>query len=143
MEIRIVIFLFLVFVTVSSNTLLVWFAYKAFARFTLKVTRTVSEFRDNSERKAWIESLQAASEKAVTVTEATKQSMAESEPAIRRAHENYTRTLARVDSKLEEVAEEISAAADKLRDVVAKPAFSATAFAAGLSNVVDSLLREG
>jgi hypothetical protein len=138
MEIRIVVFLFFVFVAVASNTLLLWFAYRAFAGLTSKVTESVSEFQRNSQTRAWIDSMQAAAAEAVVVTEATKQKMAEFEPMLAKAHESYNRKLAAVDSKLETVAEEVSANARKMRDVVAKPAFSVMAFAAGLAKVMES-----
>jgi hypothetical protein len=138
MEIRIVIFLFFVFVTVTSNTLLIWFAYKAFAGVTSKVTETVAEFEKNSETRAWIDTLQVAAAEAAAVTEATKRKLAEFEPMLVRVQENYNRTLAQVDSRLESVAEEISTGARQMRDVVAKPAFSIMAFAAGLARVIDS-----
>ena len=142
MEIRIVIFLFFVFVTVATNTLLIWFAYKAFANLTVKVTETVSEFGKNSETRQWIDSLQVAAAQAVTVTEVTKQKMAELEPAMGRVQENFTRTLAKVDTRLEEVAEGIDEGARKVRDVVAKPAFSVMTFAAGLAKVIDPIRRD-
>jgi hypothetical protein len=142
MEIRIVVFLFFVFVTVTTNTLLLWFAYKAFAGLTTKVTESVSEFQKNSETRAWIESMQAAAAEAVAVTEATKQKMAELEPMLAKAQKSYNRTLAVVDSKLETVAEEVSSSARKMRDVVAKPAFSVMAFVAGLAKVMESTKDE-
>jgi 5-keto 4-deoxyuronate isomerase len=82
--------------------------------------------------------MQTAAAEAVAVTEATKQKMAEFEPMLAKAHESYNRTLAAVDSKLETVAEEVSTNARKMRDVVAKPAFSVMAFVAGLAKVVES-----
>ena len=132
-----VIFLFFVFVTVASNTLLIWLVYKAFAGLTSKVTETVSEFEKSSETRLWIDSLQVAAKQAAMVTEVTKLKMAELEPVLGRAQENYRGTLVEVDSRLEEAAEEITKSAQKLRDVVAKPAFSVVAFAAGLAKVFE------
>ena len=137
MEIRIVIILAFASVSAITNTMLILFAYKAFASLTWKVTETVSEFEKSSETRQWIDSLQIAAEQAAVVTEATKQRIAEFEPVLGRAQENYNRTLATVDSKLEKVAGEIDTSARKLRDVVAKPAFSFVAFAAGLTKVLE------
>jgi biopolymer transport protein ExbB/TolQ len=142
MEIRVIIFLFFVFVTVTSNTLVVWFVYKAFSTVTSKVTETVSEFERSSETRAWIDSLHKAAAEAAAVTEATKQKMAEFEPVLSKAHQDYSRTLAKVDSKLEEAAEEVEASAQKMRDVVAKPAVSIMAFAAGFAKVIEHLGEE-
>ena len=135
MEIRIAIFLFFVFVTVASNTLLIWFAYKAFASITTRVTETVSEFEKSSETRQWIDSLEIAARQAVAVTEGTKHKMVEFELGLGRAQENFNRTLVKVDSKVEEVAEGIDTSARKLRDVVAKPAFAVMAFATGITKV--------
>ena len=137
MEIRLVVFLFFVFVTVASNTVLIWFVYKAFAGLTSKVTETVSEFEKSGETRVWIDSLQVAAQQAAMVTEVTKRKMAELEPVLGRAQENYRGTLVEVDSRLEEAAEEITKSAQKLRDVVAKPAFSVVAFAAGMARVLE------
>jgi len=137
MEIRLVVFLFFVFVTVASNTVLIWFVYKAFAGLTSKVTETVSEFEKSGETRVWIDSLQVAAQQAAMVTEVTKRKMAELDPVLGRAQENYRGTLVEVDSRLEEAAEEITKSAQKLRDVVAKPAFSVVAFAAGMARVLE------
>ena|SRR5207244_8932140 len=135
MEIRVVIFLFFVLVTVASNTVMIVFAYKMFTGVTSKVTEAVSEFEKSSETRKWIASLQAAAAEAVVVTEATKQRMAEVEPMLTRAQESYNRALAEADAKLAAVAEDVSAGARKMRDVVAKPAFSVMAFVAGLAKL--------
>ena len=137
MEIRIVIFLAFASVTVITNTMLILFAYKAFASLTWKVTETVSEFEKSSETRQWIDSLQVAARQAAAVTEATKQRIAEFEPILGSAQENYNRSLATVDSKLEKVADDIDTSARKLRDVVAGPAFSFVAFAAGLTKLIE------
>ena len=125
-------------VTVITNTLLMWFAYKAFADFTWKVTETVSQFETSKETKAWLGRMQSASEHAVTVTEAAKIKIAGFEPALARAQDSYVQTLARVNSKLETTAGKITDTAQTIRDVVAKPAFSAAAFAARLSELIQA-----
>ena len=137
MELRIAIFLFFVFVTVASNTLLIWFAYKAFANITMRVTETVTEFEKSSETRQWIDSLSVAAEQAAALTEVTKRKMADLEPALGRVQEDFKRSLATVDAKLEDVAEGIDTAARNVRDVVAKPAFSVMTFAAGLAKVIE------
>jgi len=139
MEIRIVVFLAFACATVVMNTILIFFAYKAVAGLTNKVNTSVSEFKNNSETKEWLNSLQVSAAQAVTVTQATKERMAEFEPMMARAQENYTRSLANADVKLDEVATEINKNAEKMRDAVAKPAVSAMAFASGLAKVLESM----
>jgi hypothetical protein len=63
--------------------------------------------------------------------------MADFEPELGRAQENFNRTLVKADSKLEDVAEGIDNSAVWIRDLLAKPAFSVMAFAAGLKKVFD------
>jgi len=137
MEIRMVVFVAFISASAVINAAIMWGVYKAFAGLTSKVTETVSEFEKSSETRLWIASLQVAAKQAATVTEATKLKMAELEPVLGRAQENYRGTLVEVDSRVEEAAEEITKSAQKLRDVVAKPAFSVLAFAAGLSKVLE------
>jgi len=139
MEIRIVVFLAFACATVVTNTILIWFAYKATAGLTAKVNATVSDFHKNNETKQWLESLQVAAAQAAIVTQATKERMAEFEPMMARAQENFTRSLATVDAKLDEVAAEINKNAEVVRDAVAKPAGSVMAFASGLTKVLEHL----
>jgi phosphoenolpyruvate carboxylase len=142
METRIVIFLAFVSVTLITNTLLIWLTYKAFANVRVKVTETVSQFQANGEMREWISAMQSASEQAVAVTEETKIKMAEIEPVLDRTREQYRQVLANVDSKLDTVANEITTNAAKMRDVVAKPAFSIVTFVGGLARFLENMENE-
>src|SRR5436190_12673606 len=124
MELRILVFLFFVSVSAIFNAALILFVYKVFSGLTSKVTESVAAFKKNSEAREWIESMRVAAEQAAAVTESTKVKMAEFEPALARAHDNYRRTLATVDSKLEKFAADVNITAEKVKDVVAKPAVS-------------------
>lgn len=137
MEIRIAIFLFFVFVTVATNTLLIWLVYKVFAGITMTVTETLSEFGRSNETKQGIEAIEIAARKARAITEVTKQKIVEYEPGLIRAQESFKRALASVDSRLQDTVQGIDDGSRKLRDVVAKPAFSVMAFAAGLTKILD------
>jgi phosphoenolpyruvate carboxylase len=136
MEIQIVTFLGFVSVTVVFNTLIIFFAYKAFAGLTSKVTSTMSDVRANGETRQLIESLQVAAAQAAAATETTKATIAEFDPVLQRAQENYRRKLVEVDSKLEKAADEINTTARQVRDIVSKPAFSVATFAAGVAKVL-------
>src|SRR5213594_3701299 len=142
METRIVIFLALVSVTVLADTLLIWFAYKSFARFTSNITSTVSQFQTSSETKAWLAMLQSTSEQAIAGTGAAKLKIAEFEPVLDRAQQRHLKALTDVDSKLEMVATEITTNAQRVRNIVTKPAFSTVAFAAALSHVLETEIGE-
>src|SRR5258706_2867234 len=136
MEIRIVWFLGCVMVAIGINTVIFFFAYKKFAGLTSKVTSTLSDIRPGSETRQLIESLQSATAQAAALTETTKIKMAEIDPLLARAQEDYRRKLVEVDSKLEKAAENINSTARQVRDTVAKPAFSVATFAAGIAKVL-------
>jgi hypothetical protein len=136
MEIRIVIFLAFVSVTLVTNTLLIIFAYKVFAGMTSKLTATMSSFSQTGETRELIQSLQVAAERAATITESTKSRIAGFDPVLARLQENYRGTLATADSKLETVAGNINTSAQKIRDVIATPAFAAASFVAGLTKLL-------
>jgi membrane-anchored protein YejM (alkaline phosphatase superfamily) len=142
METRIVIFLAFVSIALITNTLLIFFVYKALAGFTSKVTTTVSEFAVMTEMKDWMSALQTASERAVDITEATKVKMAESQPVVENAQKNYRAALQKVDSTMETVADQITTNAKKAKDVVSGPAFSFLAFAAGLAQRIENIETE-
>ena len=139
MEIRIVIFLFLVFVSVSANALLIWLASRKVTGVMGKVTQAASDFENKRETKAWLESLKTASDQALRATEAARRKLSELEPLLAKTQENYARTLSEMDGRLEKAAVEISTGAEKLRDAVAKPAFSVMAFTAGITQAIESI----
>jgi hypothetical protein len=142
MELRIVIFLGLISITLITNTLLIWLVYKAFSEITAKVTGTVSQLESSTEAREWIGRMQSASEQVLSATETAKVRIAELEPLLVNARQQHRDTMARVDSALQGVADELAASARKMRDVVAKPAFSVLAFAATISQYLQSLETE-
>jgi phosphoenolpyruvate carboxylase len=136
MEIRIVVFLFFVSVTVITNTLAIFFAYRAFAGVTSKIGETMSDISKSSDTREVIDSLRVAAEQAAAVTESAKRRIAEFDPILARTQETYKRSLSIIDSKLENAADNINTSAEKMRDIVAKPAFSVASFAAGMARVL-------
>jgi phosphoenolpyruvate carboxylase len=136
MEIRLVVFLGLVFVAVTVNAALLFATYRMFAGMTAKMTEAIADVQKNAEMREWINSLSVAAEQAASVTGAAKVKLAEFEPVLNRAQENYRRTLATIDSRLDETAEKINTTSRDLRDVVSKPAFAVATFAAGVTKVL-------
>ena len=136
MEVRIVVFLAFVSVTVVFNTVIIYHAYRAFAGLTSKMTATMSEIHASGETRQAIESLQTAAEQAAAITETTKLRIAEFDPVLERAHQDYRRALVAIDSKLEKAAENINTTAREVRDIVSKPAFSVATFVAGVAKVL-------
>ena len=106
------------------------------------MTATVSQFESGSEIKTWLAMLQSTSEQAIAVTGAAKLKITEFEPMLDRAQQQYLKALTEVDSKLEIVASEITTNAQKVRDIVTKPALSTVAFAAALSHVLETEFDE-
>ena len=142
MEVRILVFLAFTSLTVLVNTLLIFGLYKAFSGLTTKVESAASAFQPNSETREWLESLRMASEQALAVSQATKERMAEIEPALAKAQENFNRSLARADEELEKVATQIDESSQRVKDVVAKPAFSVMALAGKLTRIFGTMRAE-
>jgi alkylation response protein AidB-like acyl-CoA dehydrogenase len=138
METQIVIFLALVSVAVITNTALIWLTYKALSGLTSKITEGVSQFGISTKINEWMPALKSASEEAIAVTEATKLKLAESQTAVENAQGRYRVALNKMDSTLGSVADQITTNAQRARDVVAGPAVSFLAFAAGLAQVIDN-----
>jgi len=135
----IVIFLAFTSVTVVTNTLLIWFAYRGFANVTTKITQTVREIETSGETRRWLESLRSASEQAVTATEVTKQKMAEFDPTIDDYQARYEFLLAQIDTKIARMADDVSDSATLVRDAVAGPATQFAAAASGIQNLLNFL----
>ena len=143
MEIRIVVFLAFVSVTVIANTLAIFLAYRAFAGLTSKVSVAMSDISKSSDTRQVIDSLRVAAEQAAVVTESAKRRIAEFDPVLARSHETYMRSLSLIDSKLEKAADNINTSAEKMRDIVAKPAFSVASFVAGMVRVLHQEKNDG
>jgi phosphoenolpyruvate carboxylase len=136
MEIRIVIFLAFVSVTLITNTLVILLAYRALAGMTAKLTSAMAELGTSSETRELMDGLQAVSQRAASVTESAKLKMAALDPTLVRFQETYRHKLAYADSKLEDAAKNINTTAQNVRDMVAKPVFAAASFSAGFIKVL-------
>jgi hypothetical protein len=142
MELRIVIFLACVSVSVVFSTAAGIAAYLLFAKMTRKVTDTLTEVRQNTELRQWIDSMQTAADRAVAITESTKVKIAEFDPILERAHHDYRRRLVDIDSRMDQAAEKITTVAIDVRNTVAKPAFAVATFAAGMTRVIEQVEPE-
>ena len=136
------IFLAFVAVALFMNAFLSYAVYKALTRVTSQVTKNVSQFTMSSDAKAWIATLQSMSERTLAVTEVTKRQVGEFGPVIERAQEGYRETLAKIDSTLETIADDVTVSAQKARDFMAGPASSAFAFAAGIAEFLQHFQTE-
>src|SRR5262245_56737957 len=137
MEIRIVVFVALICVTIITNTLVLLFAYRTFAGLTSKLTSGISEFSKRAETRELIESMRSTAEHAAALTESIKVRMQDVDPVLRRTEEDYRSALSAVDSRVAKAAKDINTAAHTMRDAVAKPAFAVVSFAAGIRRVLN------
>ena len=139
MEIRLVILLAFTSVILIMNAILIWFVYKSFAGFTARVTETIADFERRGAAKSLMWSLRTAADHARTATEATKQRVQRFEPAMGRIQDDYRLRLEKIDTRLQGAANEISASASRMRDFVARPAFSTMTFLARLSRMLENV----
>ena len=135
-ETLIAIFLAFVSATLVFNTFLIWFAYKAFANVTMKVTETVREIEASGDTRRWLDSMLSASEHAVALTETTKRKLSEFDPALQDMHAQFGFLLAQIDTKTERSAADVSGNAERIRDAVGELAEKFAVAAAGVQGVL-------
>jgi len=133
----IVLFLAFTSVTVVTNSLLIWFAYRGFASVTLKITETVREIETAGPTREWLSALATASEQAVDITETTKQKMVDQDPVLQ---VRYQFLLAKMDTKVERLSNAVSDNALRFRDAVEKPAMKIEAVAGSIQNTLGFLV---
>ena len=142
MQIGMFLFLVATFLAILFNTAFIWAAYKGFGTVTEKLTETVREFEGHNSARAYIESVRAASEQAVAVTEVTKQKISEIDPKLEDLQVRYEFLLAQVDTRMERLALSISENATRVRDAVSEPAEKFAATAAGIKSVLSIVTPE-
>ena len=121
MAVQIVIFLAFTSVTLVFNSVVIWFAYKAFANVTLKVTRKMNEFHTSEDAKRWMKALKDASERAITVTEATRDEIHAFEPVLAKAQSAYGYGLAKMDVRVESLCENIRTHVESAQTKIEEP----------------------
>src|SRR6185503_2422514 len=97
MGVQIVIFLIFTSVTLVFNSVVIWFAYKAFAGITTRVTETIREVHTSDDARTWLNALHSASFKAVSATGAAKKRIVAFEPTLARAQSKFGYSLATID----------------------------------------------
>ena len=142
MEIQLVIFLAFTSATLVMNTILVLFAYKAFAKFTSNLTETIREFETNSATKAWVASLQSASGQAVTVTESAKHKFASADSVIGKVQSRYEFALAKADTRMAKFEKKMLESTKQVKEKVEGPAFKIAAVATGIQGLASRFGNE-
>jgi hypothetical protein len=137
MGVQIVIFLIFVSVTLVFNSIVIWFAYKAFANITTNITETMRGIQTSDDAKAWMGALHSASFKAVAATGAAKEIIADFEPTLARAQSRFGYGLASVDTRLERAHDNLTSRSEKVQNAIVRPAHR---IGATLSGVHEAML---
>ena len=142
MGVQIVIFLLFVSVTLVFNSVVIWFAYKAFASITTNVTETMRGLQGSEDTRAWLNALHSASFKAVAVTGAAKEVIADFEPTLARAQSKFGYGLASVDVRLERAHDKFKSRAEKVQGAIVRPAHRIGATLSGVQEALHHLSDE-
>jgi hypothetical protein len=136
MGVKIVIFLIFTSVTLVFNSIVIWFAYKAFATITTNITETMRGLQTSDDARTWLGALHAASFQAVAATGTAKKMIADFEPTLARAQSKFGYGLASVDVRLERVHDKVRGHAERVQSAIVGPAHR---FGATMSGVQEAL----
>lgn len=130
METQIVLLIALTSIAVLMNAALLFGAYRKISRFT----RVMKRVKINPPVKMWVRSLEDASAQAVTLSDAVKDQLRNTEEGMASIHEQYTASLKAINTQLQGVAYKVTTIADDLRRGVERPAFAIAGIATRLAN---------
>src|SRR5688572_8122159 len=136
MKAQLVVFLAFTSATLLFNAVIIWFAYKAFASVTFKVTQTMRELQSSESAKVWLNALESASNQAVSLTEKAKTQLNNFDPVLARAHSKYEFRLAQIDGQMEKGLNTIRDRTESLQDSLVRPAHRLGATLAGVFEVI-------
>ena len=136
MEARLVIFLAFASATLLFNAVMIWFAYKAFANVTFKLTETLRELEARESSKIWLSALESASNHAVSLSEKAKTQLANFDPVLARAQSKYEFRLAQIDVQMEKGLSSIREKTESLQGSVERPSHRLGATLAGIFEVM-------
>jgi len=139
MAVQIVIFLAFTSVTLVFNTLLIWFAYKAFSNVVLRFTDGLREVQASQGARQFVSALETASKQAVSVTEVTKQKIQQFGPALARAESTYGYGLAKVDVRMERLCDNLGRYSEKAQRIVEAPSRRLGAAMEGVRAAIEEL----
>src|SRR5687768_14574302 len=98
---QMIIFLAFVSVAVLVNAMIILFTYRAFASMTTKISDSIREMGGAPQVREWVKTMQAASERAVELTETTKVRLELSGPRLEEMQSLLGYGLAKVDVRFE------------------------------------------
>jgi hypothetical protein len=136
MEARLVIFLAFASATLFFNAVIIWYAYKAFANVTFKLTETMRELEARESAKVWLSALETASNHAVSLSEKARTQLANFDPVLARAQSKYEFRLAQIDVQMEKGLTSIREKTESLQGAVERPSHRLGATLAGIFEVM-------
>ena len=139
METKIIIFLAFTSVTIIFNSVIIWYAYKAFENATTAMTKTVLDAQASESTRAWLKTLESASGQAVTLTNAAKTHLNSFEPVLARAQAKYEFKLAEIDVQMEKSITTVVRQTQKMQHAVTAPAHRFGATLSGIHEVIHYL----
>lgn len=142
MGVQIVIFLTFTSVTLIFNSIVIWFAYKAFANITTNITETMRGIQTSDDAKAWLKALHSASFQAVSATTAAKEAIIGFEPTLVRARSRFGYGLASVDVRLGRIHDKVKGRAARVQSVIIGPAHRIGATMSGVQGALQYLSEQ-
>ena len=139
MDVQIVIFLTFISVTLVFNSIVIWFAYKAFANVTTNVTETMRGLQASDDVKIWLNALHSASFQAVSATGKAKEMIVAFEPTLAGAQSKFGYGLASVDVRLERIHDRVRGQAEKIQNAIVGPAHRIGATLSGVQQALHYL----
>jgi uncharacterized protein YhaN len=139
METKIIIFLAFTSVTLVFNSVIIWYAYKAFANMTTAMTKAVWEAQASESTRAWLKTLESASSQAVTLTDAAKTHLTKFEAVLARAQAKYEFKLAEIDVQMEKSIATVVRETQKMEHALTSPAHRFGATLSGVQEVIHYL----
>jgi hypothetical protein len=142
MDTKIIIFLAFTCVTLVLNSVIIWYAYKAFLNITTTVTKTISEAEASKDTRVWLKTLESASKQAVSLTGTAKTQLTNFDPVLARAHAKYEFKLAEIDAHMEKSIATVLSRTRSLENAVVGPAHRIGATLSGVHEVIQYLSGE-
>jgi len=136
MEIQLAILLAFTSLTLIFNSVVIWFAYKAFVKASTRVTDTIRDIQTSENARGWLKALEVASAHAASVSTGVKQDLVHIDPILARAHAKYEFKLAEIDVQLDKAFSAVLNQTAKMERAVVQPAHRIGATFAGLREVV-------
>jgi hypothetical protein len=135
MEIQLAILLAFTSLTLIFNSVVIWFAYKAFVKASTAVTETIRDIETSKNAQAWLKALEVASSHAASVSNSVKEDLAHIDPMLARAHARYEFKLAEIDVQLEKAFSTVLQQTEKLERALVQPAHRIGATFSGIREV--------